>query len=110
MPKVIVKPGDVEVEVDFGAPLIEAVFMAIEARPDLFNEMDLFNDCECHGFVEVLEGDNRLKAIQPDELDAFRERGISLGTAPIRQMCQAMVLGNVTVRLLRRLSRGQGAM
>ena len=104
MPKVVVKPGDVEVEVDFGAPLIEAVAMAIETRPDIFNELDLFNDCECHGFVEVLEGDNRLRAIQPGELKAFRARGIPLGTAPIRQICQAMVMGNVTVRILKRFS------
>ena len=102
MPKVRVEPGSVEVEVDMGAHLIEALALALEARPDLFTEPDLFNDRECHAFVEILRGDKNLRGFREPELDALRDRGMPIGTAPVRHSCQTLVFGDVTVRLMRR--------
>ena len=102
MPKVRLRPQDVVVEVDMGAPLIEALLLAVEARPDILHDLDLWHDCECHGFVEVLEGNRNLRSLQSRELDAIASRGIPLLSPAIRHPCQTLVLGDVTVSLLKR--------
>ncbi len=102
MPKVRIEPGGVEVEVDMGVSLLEAFDLALDKQPALLSWMDLWNDCECHGFVEVLSGEGHLRSYVPGELDALKGRGMPIGTAPVRHMCQTMVLGDVVVRLLRR--------
>ncbi len=104
MPKVRIEPGGVEVEVDMGVSLLEALDLALDKHPALLSWMDLWNDCECHGFVEVLSGDGHLRSYAPAELDALKARGMPIGTAPVRHICQTMVLGHVAVRLLRRVS------
>ena len=96
------RPQDVVVEVDMGAPLIEAMALAVEARPDLFHDLDLWHDGACHGFVEVLEGNRNLRSLRTAELDAIASRGFPIGTPAIRHPCQTLVLGDVTVRLMKR--------
>lgn len=100
MPAVRILPQDVVVHVDYASPLLAAVALAAQARPELFDLADLFHDEACHGFAEVSEGSGRLGTLSPEEVRALSSRRMPIGSRPVRHLCQTLVLGDVTVRLL----------